>query len=150
MYIVVNTLVISVIIVNAIVSCCADFAKNFAIQALNIYMTFGQALFTTAVFFDAIRRMKGVFKQIPILKHSEQVFYLVVAFYVVFFVISVVSVIGINIENSSTIDIQTLLVLNIIRTSVYSLTYCGMQLAVCWIVKKYNQPLMTRKDLLTG
>lgn len=79
-------------------------------------------------------------------------FYTVVAFYSAFFLISVVDVITLNIKQIGQRGFQNPLWVNltIFRSLVYYLTYCCMQLAVCWICEMYNQPLMTRKDLLSG
>jgi hypothetical protein len=87
----------------------------------------------------------------PLLQKSERVFYTVVAFYSAFFLISLVEVISINIkfEQRGFKNLRWVN-LSIFRSLVYYLTYCCMQLAVCWICEKYNEPLMTRKDVLSG
>ena len=86
------------------------------------------------MFFDSIRRMQSVFKQIPILKQSERVYHVVVAFYVVFFIFGgLAQVVMINIGNRGFDSVARFVRINLTRSFINFLVYCGMQLAVCWI-----------------
>ncbi len=90
-----------------------------------------------------------MFSQIPILHKSERMFYTVIAFYVAFVFNYAVSLFYISMT-ASKFDLVDRLKAVITTNLIIFLNICGMQLAFCWIAQKYNQPLMTRKDLRTG
>lgn len=107
-------------------------------------------LWTVSFFIAAMRKMSQTFKQIPILKKSEKLFCVTYTFYTVFLVMSFCDFVWILFVINKPFNPKTIVSVQSMISLALTMVNGSFTLMVGWIALRYNQPLMTRRDLRTG